>query len=79
MFNKKDILLHNDNAKLHAALETRQNIAELGWEILSPHSPNIAHSDCHLFLSLKKFFNGQKFKNEEEVKQALVQFFATKD
>lgn len=81
MFNRKDIILHHDNARPHAALGTRQKIAELGWEILShpPYSPDLAPSDYHLFLSLQNFLNGKKFKNEEDVKQALVQFFASKD
>ena len=81
MFNRKDIILHHDNARPHAALGTRQKIAELGWEILlhPPYSPDLAPSDYHLFLSLQNFLKGKKFKNEEDVKQALVQFFASKD
>ena len=70
MFNRKDIVLHHDNARPHAALGTRQKIAELGWKILScpPYSPDLAPSDYH-----------KKFKNEEDIKQALVNFFASKD
>ena len=81
MLNRKDMILHHDNVRPHAALGTRQKIAEVGWEILShpPYSPNIAPSDYHLFLSLQNFLTGKKFKNEEDVKQALVQFFASKD
>ncbi|KAM0726119.1 Histone-lysine N-methyltransferase SETMAR [Formica fusca] len=81
MFNRKNIILHHDNARPHAALGTRQKIAELGWEILShpPYSPDLAPSDYHLFLSLQNFLRGKKFKNEEDIKQALVQFFASKD
>ena len=80
MFNRKDIILHHDNARPHAALETRQKIAELGWEILShlPYSPDLAPSDYHLFLSLQNFLRGKKFKNEEDIKQALVKFFTLK-
>lgn len=81
MFNRKNIILHHDNARPHTALGTRQKIAELGWEILShpPYSPDLAPSDYHLFLSLQNFLNGKKFKNEDDIKQALVQFFASKD
>ena len=70
MFNRKDIVLHHDNARPHAALGTRQKIAELGWKILlrPPYSPDLAPSDYH-----------KKFKNEEDIKQALVNFFASKD
>ena len=81
MFNRKDIVLHHDNARPHAALGTCQKIAELGWEILlhPPYSPDLAPSDYHLFLSLQNFLSGKKFKNEEDIKQALVNFFASKD
>lgn len=81
MFNRKNIILHHDNARPHAALGTRQKIAELGWEILPhpPYSPDLAPSDYHLFLSLQNFLRGKKLKNEEDIKQALVQFFASKD
>lgn len=81
MFNRKDIILHHDNAWPHAALGTRQKIAELGWEILShpPYSPDLAPSDYHLFLSLQNFLKGKKFKNEADVRQVLLEFFASKD
>ncbi|CAK9826575.1 Mariner Mos1 transposase [Anthophora retusa] len=81
MFDRKDIILLRDNARLHAALRTRQKLAALGWEILShpPHSPDLAPSDYHLFLSLQNFLQGKKFKNEEDIRQELVQFFASRD
>ena len=81
MFNRKNIILHHDNARPHTALGTRQKLAELGWEILShpPYSPDLAPSDYHLFLSLQNSLQCKKFKNEEDIKEALVQFFASKD
>ena len=76
MLNRKDIILHHDNARPHAALETCQKIAEVGWEILShpPYSPDIAPSDYHLFLFLQNFLTGKKFKNEEDSHQKMKHF-----
>lgn len=41
MFNKKQRIVHHNNARPHAALSNRQQIAELDWEILMhpPYSP----------------------------------------
>ena len=64
MLNRKDMILHHDNARSHVALGTRQKIAKVGWEILShpPYSPDIAPSNHHLFLSLQNFLTGKKSK-----------------
>lgn len=80
LVNRKQIILHHDNARPHAASGTRKKIAELGWEILShpPYSPDLAPSDYHLFLSLQNFLNGKKFKDESDVRQVLLEFFALK-
>ena len=61
MFNRKNIILHHDNARPHDALGTRQKIAEVGWKILlhPPYSPDLAPSDYHLFV-LTKCFERQK-------------------
>jgi histone-lysine N-methyltransferase SETMAR len=37
-----------------------------------PHSPDLAHSDFHLFLHLKKHLAGQKFREDEEVKSEVT-------
>ena len=81
MFNRKDIILHHDNARPHAASGTCQKIAELCWENLlhPPYSLDLAPSDYHLFFSLQNFLRGKNFKNKEDIKQALVNFFASKD
>lgn len=42
MFNRKDIILPHDNVGLHAALGTRQEVAEVGCEKLAhpPYDPS---------------------------------------
>ena len=46
LINRRDIVFHHDNARLHTSLMTRQKLRELGWEILMhlPYSPDIAPS-----------------------------------
>jgi histone-lysine N-methyltransferase SETMAR len=50
------VLLHHDNARPHTARETHERIQELQWELLEhpPYSPDLAPSDFHLFVPLKK-------------------------
>ncbi|XP_044313446.1 histone-lysine N-methyltransferase SETMAR-like [Drosophila rhopaloa] len=46
--NRKGVVFHQDNARPHTSLMTRQKLRELGWEILShpPYGPDKAPSDC---------------------------------
>jgi hypothetical protein len=47
----RGVRLLRDNATPHTAGKTRETIEKMGWEILEhlPHSPDLAHSDFHLF------------------------------
>uniref|UniRef100_A0A0N5BM18 HTH_48 domain-containing protein n=1 Tax=Strongyloides papillosus TaxID=174720 RepID=A0A0N5BM18_STREA len=79
--NRKGIILLQDNARPHVALKTRKKLDELCYEVL-PHpaySPDVAPSDYHLFLSLQNFLNGRSFRNDDEVKSALSEYFSKKD
>ena len=81
LVNRKCILFHQDNARPHVSLMTRQKLLQLGWEVLihRPYSPDIAPSDFHLFRSLQNFLNGKNFNSLEDCKRHLEQFFAKKD
>ena len=81
LVNRKCIIFHEDNAKLHVSLMTRQKLLQLGWEVLihPPYSPDIAPSDFHLFQSLQNSLNGKNFNSLEDCKRYLEQFFAQKD
>lgn len=46
--HRKNIILHQDNAGIHAALETRQKIPDLSWKIL------LCLLYCHVFVVLLK-------------------------
>ncbi|KDR11587.1 hypothetical protein L798_14572, partial [Zootermopsis nevadensis] len=43
----------------------------------SPYSPDLAPSDFHLFLHLKKFLSGQRqrFENDREAEMVVTQWF----
>ena len=51
--NRKGIVFHHDDARLHTSLATRTKLLEFGWEVMShpPYSPDLAPSDYHLFRS----------------------------
>jgi histone-lysine N-methyltransferase SETMAR len=65
------VLLH-DNVRPHTTAQTQALVTSFGWEQFNhPHySPDLAPSDFHLFLCLKKFLAGQHFLNND-VKEAV--------
>ena len=78
---RKCIIFHQDNARAHVSLMTRQNLLQLSWEILIqlPYSPDSAPSDFHLFRFLQNSLNGKNFNSLEDCKRHLEQFLARKD
>ena len=81
LVKRKCRIFHQDNARLHVSLMTRQKLLQLGWEVLihPPYSPDIAPSDFHLFRSLQNSLNGKNFSSLEDCKRHLEKFFAQKD
>ena len=81
LVNRKWVIFHEDTARLHVPLITRQKLLQLGWEVLihRPYSPDIVPSDFHLFCSLQNSLNGRNFHSLEDSKRHLQQFFAQKD
>ncbi|KAJ4439971.1 hypothetical protein ANN_08102 [Periplaneta americana] len=71
------VLLH-DNARPHTARRTAAILTEFGWELFDqpPYSPDLAPSDFHVFLHLKKFLSsGERFGNDEELKTSVIRWF----
>ena len=64
LVNRKCIISHQDNTRLHVSLMTRQKLLQLGWEVLihPSYSPDIAPWDFHLFQSLQNSLNGKKIQ-----------------
>ena len=81
LVNRKYIIFHQDNARPHVSLMTRQKLLQLGWEVLihPPYSSDTAPSDFHLFWSLQNSLKGKNVNSLEDCKRHLEQFFAQKD
>ncbi|GFW11684.1 mariner Mos1 transposase [Trichonephila clavipes] len=79
--NRKGVVFHQDNARPHTSLVTRQKLLQLEWDTMPhlPYSPDLAPLDYYLFRSLQNFSDGKTFTSNEEVKNHLDQFFASKD
>ena len=65
-------MLH-DNAQLHSAAQTQDLITSFKWEQMDHllYSPDLAPSDFHLFLHLKKFLGGKRFDDDDDLKDAV--------
>ena len=80
LINRKIPLLLHDNAKPHVSKIVQEKINDLGWEVLPhpPYSPDIAPSDFHLFRSLQNSLQEKKFKNLDDIKSHIQDFFDSK-
>ncbi|GFV13861.1 histone-lysine N-methyltransferase SETMAR [Trichonephila clavipes] len=74
--NRRSVVLHQDNARPHASIVTRQKPWELGWEVLMhpPYSPDLAPSDYHLFLALQNFLSDKKLESKEDCANRFIVF-----
>jgi len=76
MLSRGVCLLH-DNARPHSAHVTTALLEKFKWDILDypPYSPDLAPSDFHLFLHLKKHLAGKKFDDDDEVQEEIMTRF----
>ena len=76
LVNCQNVILH-DNARPHTARITQEAILQLQLSVLPhpPYSPDLAPTDYLLFRSLQNFLNGKIFKSQEQVRQAVEEFF----
>ncbi|GFX61068.1 histone-lysine N-methyltransferase SETMAR [Trichonephila clavipes] len=81
LINRKGVVFPQDNARPHTSLVTLQKLLQLEWDTMPhpPYSTDLAPSDYYLFRSLQNFLDGKTFTSNEEVKNHLDQFFASKD
>jgi transposase len=64
---KGTVTLQHDNARPHTALLTLQTVRKNDWEVLShsPYSPDLAHSDYHLFGPLEYHLKGYHYETDD--------------
>jgi len=73
------ILLLHDNARPHSAAQTQDLITSFTWEQMDhpPSSPDLAPSDYHFFLHLKKFLDGKRFDDDDNLKDAVQKWLTS--
>ena len=73
--------LLQDNAPIHKSALSTAAIDDAGFNLVPhpPYSPDLAPSDFWLFRHLKKAIRGKNFKSHEEVRGAVMNFFAECD
>jgi len=70
------VLLH-DNAQPHTAARTAQLFQQFRCEVFDhpPYSPDLAPSDYHLFMHLKKWLASQSFEDDDRLKTGVTTWF----
>ncbi|GFX14205.1 histone-lysine N-methyltransferase SETMAR [Trichonephila clavipes] len=66
LINRKGLVFHQDNARPHTSLVTRQKLLQLEWDTMSHplYSPELAPLDYYLFRSLQNFLDdGDRFNS----------------
>ncbi|GFR88212.1 histone-lysine N-methyltransferase SETMAR [Elysia marginata] len=77
----RGVVLQRDNAIPHSAILTQQWLQRYGWENLPHHAhcPDLAPSDFHLFVPLKRHLGGMAFETESDFVRELKNWFAHLD
>jgi len=62
-----------DNAHSHTAAHTVVTHKKLNFEVLEhpPYSPDLAPSDCLLFLPIQQALRGRQFITEQQLKETM--------
>jgi len=69
-------LLH-ENARPHSAHVTIELLEKFKWDLLDhpPYIQDLAPSDLHLFLQLKRHLAGKKLDDDDEVQEEVMTWF----
>jgi len=73
----RGLCLHHDNARPHSAHNATALLEKFKWDIMDhpPYSPDLAPSDFHLILHLKKHLARKKFDDDDEVQEEVMTWF----
>lgn len=73
------IVLIHDNARPHSAGITQSLIQEFGWEQFDhpPYNPDLATSDFHLFLHLRRDFGGRCLDSDDDAEDGVQQWLSS--
>ncbi|GFW90291.1 histone-lysine N-methyltransferase SETMAR [Trichonephila clavipes] len=65
-----------DNDCPHTVRRTAAVLTEFGWKLFDhpPYSSDLAPSDYHVFLHLKKFLSGERFGKDEDLKTSVIRW-----
>ncbi|GFV57557.1 histone-lysine N-methyltransferase SETMAR [Trichonephila clavipes] len=76
----RGVEFHQDNARPHTSVVTRQELWELDWKVLMhpPYSTDLSPNDYHLFLALQDFHSDKKSGSRKDCENRLLEFFANK-
>ncbi len=78
---RRGIVLLHDNARPHTAALMQWLYTDLQWDVFGhpAHSPDLAPSDFHAFPGLKSWLGGRRFASDEELKNAVEEYFRNLD
>ncbi|GFX14591.1 histone-lysine N-methyltransferase SETMAR [Trichonephila clavipes] len=67
--NRRGAVFHQNIARPHTSVVTRQKLWELGWEVVMhpPYSPDLAPSDYHLYPALQNLLSDKKLGSQEKI------------
>ena len=74
--DKKGVVFHQDNARPHVSLTTREKLLKLGCT--ASYSIDIVSSDFHSFKFLQNSLSGKNFNSLVDIKNHFEKFFTEK-
>lgn len=78
--NKRLCPLHYDNARCHVSQKVKKYLFNSPFSLIPypPYSPDLSPCDFGLFGTMKNSFKGRSFDTEEDLLNAIDEFFAEK-